>query len=66
VLVAVDAARAFFFLPAAIAFFSSHRNTSESWMLVIALRKANSSCFSIALTAGAYLTKTRIWEYTLS
>jgi hypothetical protein len=55
-LVVLYAARAFFFLPAAIAFFSSRRFTGECSMLVIALRKANSSCYSISLTAGALLS----------
>jgi hypothetical protein len=53
-LVALEAARAFFFLPAAIAFLSSRRNTEESSMLLRALIKATSSCLNIAPSAGAH------------
>ena len=50
---ALEAARAFFFLPASTAFLSSWRKTVESSMLEIASIKANSSCLGIAPTAGA-------------
>ena len=48
------AARAFFFLPATIAFLSSRRNTGESSMLPRALIKSTSSCFSVTPSAGGY------------